>query len=236
MIQCRMAAAFKRWAGPDMPALDRQRYTKHTPPSICLTRPILWSLSSKSSHSSRYGSTMRHIPRILGLVIIAALPGTPVLAQAAYDPEARLVEMHLTLPKPGAPVANYVRAVRSGNLLFLAGHVECGEQFLTGKVGGGVTTEQAQASAKRVGLCLLATLKNELGDLRKVRRIVKVVGMVNATPDFKDHPKVVNGCSDLLVAVFGERGRHARSSMGMSSLPLDMTVEIEMVVEVEDIK
>jgi enamine deaminase RidA (YjgF/YER057c/UK114 family) len=155
-------------------------------------------------------------------------------AQAAYDPEARLAELKLTLPNPDAPIANYVRAVRVGNLVFVAGHAECGDTFLSGKVGGGVTVEQAYASARGVGLCLLATLKAELGDLRKVKRVVKVFGMVNAAPDFKDHSKVINGCSDLLVAVFGERGRHARTAAGMSSMPLDTTVEIDMVVEIDD--
>ena len=155
-------------------------------------------------------------------------------AQVVFDPEARLAELNLTLPTPDAPIANYVRAVRVGNLLFVAGHAECGETFLSGKVGGGVSVEDAYASARRVALCLLATLKAELGDLRRVKRVVKVVGMVNATPDFKEHSKVINGCSDLLVAVLGERGRHARTAAGMSSMPFDTTVEIDMVVEIED--
>src|SRR6185503_11497057 len=99
-------------------------------------------------------------------------------------------------------------------------------------VGAGVTLEQAYASARRVGLCLLSSLKAEVGDLRKVRRVVKVLGMVNAAPDFADHPKVINGCSDLMVEVFGERGRHARSAVGMGSLPGNISVEIEMIVEV----
>lgn len=176
---------------------------------------------------------MGRIPCILVLMVVCAVPEIGARAQGTFDPEARLREMQLSLPKPGAPVANYVSAVRSGSLLFLAGHGECGDKFLTGKVGRGVTVEQAYASAKETGLCLLATLKAELGDLRRVRRIVKVLGMVNATPDFTDHPKVINGCSDLLVAVFGERGRHARSAAGMSSLPFDVTVEIEMVVEID---
>lgn len=159
-----------------------------------------------------------------------------VRAQVAYDPEARLAELHLTLPPVEPPIGNFVRAVRTGNLLFLTGHGECRDNSLTGKVGGTVTTEQAYASARRVGLCLLATVKAELGDLSKVKRIVKVFGMVNAAPRFKDHPNVINGCSDLLVAVFGERGRHARSAVGMSSLPGDISVEIEMVVEIDDAK
>ena len=163
------------------------------------------------------------------LLFTGAGAGTP----AAHDPEARLAELKLTLPKPDAPIANYALAVRAGNLVFVAGHGECGSN-LTGKVGRDVTFDQAHASAKRVGLCLLSTLKAELGDLRKVKRIVKVFGMVNATPDFKDHSKVINGCSDMLVAVFGERGRHARTVAGMSSMPLDTSVEIDMVVEIED--
>ena len=157
-------------------------------------------------------------------------------AEVAYNPDARLAELHLTLPPVEPPIGNFARAVRTGNLLFLTGHGECRHDSLIGKVGGTVTTEQAYASAKRVGLCLLATLKSELGDLSRVRRIVKVFGMVNATPQFKDHPKVINGCSDLFVAVFGERGRHARSAVGMSSLPGNISVEIEMVAEVDDAK
>jgi len=156
-------------------------------------------------------------------------------AEVTYDPEARLAELKLTLPPLDPIIGNFVRAVRTGNLLFLTGHGECRDKgSLLGKVGGTVTTEQAYASARRVGLCLMATVKDELGDLKKVRRIVKVFGMVNAAPDFTDTPKVINGCSDLLVAVFGERGRHARSAVGMSSLPGGISVEIEMVVEVDD--
>src|SRR6476659_4442711 len=105
---------------------------------------------------------------------------------------------------------------------------------MTGKVGRDVTVDSAYVSARRTGLCLLSTLKAELGDLRRVRRVVRVFGMVNATPEFTQHPRVINGCSDLLVQVFGERGRHARSAVGMSSLPDNTPVEIEMVVEVDD--
>jgi enamine deaminase RidA (YjgF/YER057c/UK114 family) len=177
---------------------------------------------------------MLRVRVVVLLVILCAVSGRNSVAQPAYDPEARLAEMKLTLPKPDVPIANFVKAVRTGNLLFLAGHGECGDKRLTGKVGDGITVEQAYASARNVGLCLLGTLKAELGDLRKVKRIVKVLGMVNATPQFKDHPKVINGCSDLFVAVFGDRGRHARSAVGMASLPTGMTVEIEMVVEIDD--
>jgi len=172
--------------------------------------------------------------RVTALVILLAHPAVAAHGQTVNDPEARLAQLGLSLPQPNAPVANYVRAVRAGNLLFLAGHGECGNSRLTGKVGGGVPLDSAYASARRVGLCLLSTLKAELGDLRKVKRVVRVLGMVNTTPDFTDHPRVINGVSDLLVAVFGERGRHARAAVGMNSLPFGMTVEIEMVVEIDD--
>jgi len=169
------------------------------------------------------------------LTLICLIPGPAARAEVRYDPEARLSELKLTLPPLDPIIGNFVRAVRTGNLLFLTGHGECRDRgFLTGKVGATVTTEQAYASARLVGLCLLATLKGELGDLRKVKRIVKVFGMVNAAPDFLDTPKVINGCSDLFVAVFGDRGRHARSAVGMASLPSGMSVEIEMVVEIDD--
>lgn len=159
------------------------------------------------------------------------LVGTPVL-HAQDDPEAKLKAMGLTLPAGSAPIANYVKAVRTGNLVFLSGHIECATP-LTGKVGAGVSVDSGYAAARRVGLCLLTSLKNEIGDLRKVKRIVKVLGMVNSAPDFGEQPRVMNGFSDLMVAVFGEKGRHARSAVGMAALPNSVTVEIEMVVEVE---
>jgi len=155
---------------------------------------------------------------VVSLVLLAL---ARALGAQAYNPEARLRELGLSLPSPSPPVANYVNAVRVGNLLYLAGHGECGDASMTGKVGRDVTVDSAYASARRTGLCLLSTLKAELGDLRRVRRVV-------------DHPRVINGCSDLLVQVFGERGRHARAAVGMASLPSNIPVEIEMVVEVDD--
>ena len=170
--------------------------------------------------------------RLLLAVLLLAPAVAHAQAQPAYDPEARLRALGLALPVADPPIANYVRAVRTGNLVFLAGHGECGTS-LKGKLGAGVTIDSGYASARRVGLCLLSSLKAEVGDLRRVRRIVRVVGMVNATPDFTDHPRVINGVSDLLVQVFGERGRHARAAVGMGSLPTGMAVEIEMIVEVD---
>ena len=150
-------------------------------------------------------------------------------------PEARLAALGITLPAVDKPIANYVKSVRTGNLVFTSGHGPCGQlqPAQKGKVGSDLTIEQGAAAARATGICLLATLKAELGSLSRVKRIVKVLGMVNASPAFADQPKVMNGFSDLMVAVFGDRGRHARSAVGMASLPGDMAVEIEMVVEVE---
>ena len=152
------------------------------------------------------------------------------------NPEARLKQLGIELGTVSAPVANYVNAVRSGNLLFLSGKGpppgKDGERP-KGKVGREYTAEQAYQHARTVGLDLIAVMRAELGSLDRVKRIVKVLGMVNAVPEFEDQPKVINGCSDLLVEVFGERGRHARSAVGMASLPMGIPVEIECVVEVE---
>src|SRR5919206_2291477 len=144
--------------------------------------------------------------------------------------EARIREMQIELRAPSQPVANYVNAVRTGNLLFLSGK---GPRGAKGKVGREFTIEQTYQHARAVGVDLLAVMRAELGSLDRVRRVVKVLGMVNAVPEFEDQPKVINGCSDLFVEVFGERGRHARSAVGMGSLPMGIPVEIECIVEVE---
>ncbi len=146
------------------------------------------------------------------------------------DPEKKLAEMGLQLPPVSKPIANYVKSVRVGNLVFLSGHGSNG----VGKVGKELTIQQGYDEAKATGLSLLASLKAEIGDLNKVKRIVKVLGMVNCIEGFGDQPKVINGFSDLMVAVFGDRGRHARSAVGMYALPNNMPVEIEMIVEVEN--
>jgi enamine deaminase RidA (YjgF/YER057c/UK114 family) len=148
--------------------------------------------------------------------------------------EQRLAELGIELPAATGPAANYVNAVQAGSLLFLAGKgpYKPDGTLHTGSVGQDVTVEEAYAHARLTGLHLIAVLKAELGDLDRVARIVKVLGMVNAPPGFTRHPDVINGCSDLFVEVFGERGRHARSAVGMGSLPRGITVEIEAVVEV----
>ena len=150
--------------------------------------------------------------------------------------EKRLRELGIDLGSVSAPVANYVNAVRTGNLLFLSGKGPRPGQDgkrPKGKVGREYTVEQAYEHARGVGLDLIAVMRTELGSLDRVKRIVKVLGMVNAVPEFEDQPKVINGCSDLFVEVFGERGRHARSAVGMGSLPMGIPVEIECIVEVE---
>ena len=156
-------------------------------------------------------------------------------AQAKTDPEARIKELGIQLIKPTPPIANYVKAVRVGNLIFLAGHGPDKPEggMVTGKVGGELTMEQGRDAARLTGISLLSTLKGEIGDLNKVKRIVKVLGMVNAVPTFEKHPQVMNGFSDLMVEVFGENGKHARSSVGVSSLPNNIAVEIEMIVELK---
>ncbi|ALI98656.1 RidA family protein [Rufibacter tibetensis] len=151
-------------------------------------------------------------------------------------PEQRLEELGIELPQPVQPIANYVTHVQSGNLLFLSGHGYCGAPSAVdiGKLGQDLTVEQGYQAAQRVGTCVLATIKQALGELGKVKRIVRVLGMVNATADFIDHPKVINGFSDLMVEVFGEKGKHVRSAVGMGSLPGGIAVEIEVTLEVEE--
>jgi enamine deaminase RidA (YjgF/YER057c/UK114 family) len=150
--------------------------------------------------------------------------------------EKRLKELGLDLGSVSAPVANYVNAVQTGNLLFLSGkgpRPGPDGKRSKGKVGREYTIEQGYQQARTVGLDLLAVMKSELGSLDRVKRVVKVLGMVNCMPEFEDPPKVINGCSDLFVEVFGERGRHARSAVGMVALPAGIPVEIECIVEVE---
>jgi len=144
--------------------------------------------------------------------------------------ERKLKELGITLAPVTPPVANYVNAVRTGNLLFLAGKGPA--SGVAGIVGKDITVEQAYGHARTIGLNLMAVMRDELGSLDRVKRIVKVLGMVNAVPGFTDQPKVINGCSDLFVEVFGERGKHARSAVGMGSLPNNIPVEIEVIVEV----
>lgn len=166
------------------------------------------------------------------LLVLLLISPSMMLAQ---DPEAKLREMKIELFTPPAPVANYVRAVRTGNLIYLAGHgpTKADGTNIQGKVGKDLSVEEGYMAARQVGIAMLSTLKAEIGDLKKVKRIVKVLGMVNCTDGFTDQPKVINGFSDLMVAVFGPKGMHARSAVGMIALPSNIAVEVEMIVEVE---
>ncbi|MCL5076202.1 MAG: RidA family protein [Chloroflexi bacterium] len=150
----------------------------------------------------------------------------------------KLEKMGLALPKPVVPVANYVGAVRSGNLLFVSGHgpTKGGRPAYTGKVGRDLTVEEGYAAARLTTLNCLSTINATLGDLDKVKRIVKLLVFVNSAEEFTEQPKVANGASDLLVSLFGESGKHARSAVGMYQLPSDIAVEVEMVVEVEEVE
>ncbi len=154
----------------------------------------------------------------------------------AQTPEQKLQSLGIVLPAPTNPVANYVKFVRTGNLIFLSGHgpANADGKYTTGKLGKELSIEEGYNAAKLTGINLLSTLKAAVGDLSKVKRIVKVLGMVNSTEQFTDQPKVINGFSDLMVAIFGDKGKHARSAVGMASLPMNMAVEIEMIVEVEN--
>ncbi len=167
------------------------------------------------------------------LLLLCFLPAARAAETAT--PTQRLAALGLTLPAVSPVIANYVPAVRSGNLVFLAGQVARGAdgKILTGKVGRDVTEAQAAEAARTCALQLLAALQAEVGDLAKVKRIVRVGGFVNCTDDFTAQPKVVNGASDLLVAVFGDAGKHARAAVGVNALPAGAPVEIELVAEVE---
>ncbi len=176
--------------------------------------------------------------RLTMMVVCGALgllaTSTHLLAQTATGAEARLKERNITLPPVLPPVANYVDSVRVGNLLFLAGNTAGADWKFKGKVGKDITVQEGYETARQVGLIMLAKVRAALGSLDQVKRIVKVLGMVNSPEGFGDQPRVVNGFSDLMVEVFGEQiGKHARSAVGMQALPSNSAVEVEMIVEVE---
>ncbi len=172
---------------------------------------------------------MRNFISILLCICISTVYGQDKMDQ-------KLKELGIALIVPTKPIANYAKAVRTGNLIYLSGHgpTKADGTDIMGKVGKDLTLEQGIEAAKRTAISLLSTLKMELGgDLSRVKKIVKVNGWVNCAEDFKDQPKVMNGCSDLLVAIFGEKGKHARTSLGTNALPSNIAIEIEMIVEVE---
>ena len=169
---------------------------------------------------------------VVALLLVLMSAGT-VSAEATDGAEDNLKQKNITLPPPATPVANYVPAVRIGNLLFLSG-AGPGPATSKGKVGKDLSLEQGYQAARATGLNLLATARATLGSLDKVKKIVKVLGMVNSAPGFSDQPKVINGFSDLMVEVFGEAiGKHSRSAVGVAELPFNIPVEIELILEVE---
>ena len=149
--------------------------------------------------------------------------------------EEKLKELGIDLKAPPTPVANYIPVQQTGNLIYLSGQGPRDESgnFITGKVGSDISSEEAYELSRNTAINLLSAMNAYLGSLEKVVKIVKVFGMLNAESNFVDHPKVINGCSDFFVEIFGEKGRHARSAVGMGSLPNNMAVEIEIIVEVE---
>jgi enamine deaminase RidA (YjgF/YER057c/UK114 family) len=165
---------------------------------------------------------------IMGIVILS------VTSLYSQTPEEKLKQSGITLPVPQKPIANYVNAVRVGNIIYLAGKGpnKPDGTNITGKVGKDLNIQQGYDAARLTGINQLAVLKAELGSLNKVKRVVKVLGMVNCAEDFTDQPKVINGYSDLMVEIFGENGKHARSAVGMYMLPGNIPVEVEMIVEV----
>jgi enamine deaminase RidA (YjgF/YER057c/UK114 family) len=164
-----------------------------------------------------------------GLLGAIAVCGTAIAA----DAEARLKEKNIVLPAPNPPVANYIGAVQIGNLLFVSGHTSNPQWTIKGKVGKDLTVEQGAQAARQAGLNLLSTTRAAIGSLDRVKRVVKVLGMVNSAEGFGDQPKVINGFSDLLVDIFGDAGKHARSAVGMAGLPANAPVEVEAIFEVE---
>jgi enamine deaminase RidA (YjgF/YER057c/UK114 family) len=162
--------------------------------------------------------------------MVALTLAAPAMAET---PEQRLAAKGHVLPKATAPVATYVTSARSGNLLFLSGHGQCGTQA-SGKLGAELTVAEGRASAEKVGLCMLATIKGAVGELSRVKRFVRILGFVNSTPEFTQHPQVMNGFSDLMVVAFGDGGKAPRSAVGAPSLPMNIPVEVEAVVELAE--
>ncbi|MCW3109491.1 MAG: Endoribonuclease [Segetibacter sp.] len=177
-------------------------------------------------------------PAVVLLLSISFFTSQICFAQQSkkVDVEARLKELGIQLTTPTPPTANFLKAVRIGNMVYLSGHGpdKPGGGQVTGKLGSDLTIEEGKQAARLVGISLLSSLKKEIGNLNKVKRIVKVLGMVNAIPSFENHSQVMNGFSDLMVEVFGENGKHARSAVGMSSLPANIPIEIEMIVELKN--
>ena len=172
---------------------------------------------------------------IAALIVLAFASGSSLGQQPIESPETRLKALKLELPPVPKPIASYVSSVRTGNLVFLAGQgpMAGGKPTVTGKIGAELTEEEGARAARTTILVALAALRAEIGSLDRVARVVKVVGFVNSAPGFTRQPWVMNGASDLLVEIFGDAGRHARTSVGVNELPLNIPVEIELIVELK---
>lgn len=191
---------------------------------------IFGQRSKQKQNINKYNTTMKSILLLTCFLFLS------VNTFAQNSPEQKLKELGVTLPEIAEPTANFVHVVRTGNLLFLAGKGSrnADGSLITGKVGRDLTVEEGYEAAKTIALQHLAVIKNEIGSLDKVTRIVKVLGMVNATTDFTRQSSVINGYSDFMVEIFGDNGKHARSAVGMGSLPANLAVEIEVIVEIQD--
>ena len=168
-------------------------------------------------------------------LVIGCIPAKKDI-DANFDPETKLKELGIELITPSNPVANYVNTVRSGNLLFISGKgpLKKDGEYIKGKLGYDLSIDQGYDAARATGINLISTIKSAIGDLRNVKQIIRVNGMVNSASNFIDQPKVINGCSDLLVEVFGDRGKHTRVALGMNSLPMNIAVEIDIILEIEN--
>ena len=168
-------------------------------------------------------------------LVIGCIPAKKDI-DANFDPETKLKELGIELIIPSDPVANYVNTVKSGNLLFISGKgpLKKDGEYIKGKLGYDLSIDQGYDAARATGINLISTIKSAIGDLRNVKQIIRVNGMVNSASNFTDQPKVINGCSDLLVEVFGDRGKHTRVALGMNSLPMNIAVEIDIILEIEN--
>ena len=168
-------------------------------------------------------------------LVIGCIPAKKDI-DANFDPETKLKELGIELIIPSDPVANYVNTVKSGNLLFISGKgpLKKDGEYIKGKLGYDLSIDQGYDAARVTGINLISTIKSELGDLKNVKQVIRVNGMVNSASNFTDQPKVINGCSDLLVEVFGDRGKHTRVALGMNSLPMNIAVEIDIILEIEN--
>ena len=168
-------------------------------------------------------------------IVVGCIPAKKDI-DVNFDPETKLKKLGIELMIPSDPVANYVNTVKSGNLLFISGKgpLKKDGEYIKGKLGYDLNIDQGYDAARATAINLISTIKSAIGDLRNVKQIIRVNGMVNSASNFTDQPKVINGCSDLLVEVFGDRGKHTRVALGMNSLPMNIAVEIDIILEIKN--